>query len=177
MNTDADAARRRNPSVQSGRGVPPLGLFLSVSIRVHPWLKDPIKIMLPTNLQSSIDAMLLSVAPQIATAQALHVSARGRCWQGKLTHTAIPADGALAAPNVDAKPTDQTTSWRDIGIALPSLMEAALSIEAYLGPQGSGYVIHAHVISGGVRYRRAIHSGPETWREQNWTAMKVVNLL
>src|SRR5689334_17422200 len=123
--------------------------------------------MLPTTLQSNIDAMLLSVAPQIATAQTLHLTAHGRCWQGKLTHTAIPADGALTAPNLDAKPTDQPDSWRDLAIALPALMPAALSVEAYIGPQGPGYTIHAHVISGGVRYRRAIHSGPEAWREQN----------
>lgn len=118
--------------------------------------------------------MLLSVAPQIATAQTLHVSAHGRCWQGRITHAVIPADGALAAPNRDAKPTDQTTSWRDLGIALPALMEAALSVEAYVGPQGPGYVIHAQVISGGVRYRRSENFGPETLRTAPFTGVKTV---
>ena len=75
-------------------------------------------------------------------------------------------------PNLLAKPTDQTESWLAFGITLPAFTEAALSVETYTGPSGSGYVIHADVISDGTLYRKSMNSGPEAWRTRDWVLTK-----
>jgi hypothetical protein len=59
---------------------------------------------------------------------------------------------------------------------LPALTEAALTVEIYNGPSGHGYVIHADVISSGVRYRKSTNVGPEIWRTHDWTALKTLNM-
>ena len=128
--------------------------------------------MPPTDLQTKIGALIVNLVPQLAPLQTQHFAARGRFWQGRMTHAVIPADGIASSPNPDARPADETTSRRTLGVSFPAQTEAAFSVEAYVGPQGPGYAIHVHVIASGVRYLRVINSGPETWRTHNWTALK-----
>ena len=60
------------------------------------------------------------------------------------------------------------------GITLPALIEASLSVSAYSGPSGKGYVLHADAISSGTRYRRSENVGPATWLTHGWTSVKQV---
>jgi hypothetical protein len=131
--------------------------------------------LLPQTI-SAIDSLITNLATQLATLQPPYLSAHGRYWQGARTHSIIPLEGVPTAPNLLAKPTDQTESWLTFGIVLPALTEAALTVEIYNGPSGHGYVIHADVISSGVRYRKSTNVGPEIWRTHDWTALKTLNM-
>jgi hypothetical protein len=129
--------------------------------------------LLPSTI-SSIDSLITNVAGQLATLQPAYLSSKGRYWQGARTHNIIPIEGTPTAPNLLAKPTDQTESWAIFGIVLPTLTEAALTVEIYSGPSGHGYVIHADVISSGVRHRKSTNVGPESWRAHDWTSHRTV---
>jgi hypothetical protein len=131
--------------------------------------------LLPQTI-SSIDSLMTNLANQLATLQPAYLASKGRYWQGAPTHAIIPIEGVPTAPNPLTKPTDQTESWLAFGIILPALTEAALTVEIYNGPSGHGYVIHADVISSGVRFRKSTNVGPESWRTHDWAAMKTVNM-
>jgi hypothetical protein len=128
--------------------------------------------LLPATIVS-IDTLITNLANQLATLQPAYLASKARYWQGASTHSIIPIEGVPTAPNLLAKPTDQTESWLTFGIVLPALTEAALSVEIYNGPSGHGYVIHADVISSGVRFRKSTNIGPESWRTHSWLTFKV----
>ena len=129
--------------------------------------------LLPATI-SAIDSLITNLAGQLATLQPAYLASKARYWQGARTQSIIPIEGLPTAPNPLAKPTDQTESWLAFGITLPALAEAALSVETYTGPSGPGYVIHADIISSGVRLRKSTNAGPETHRTRDWTAMKTI---
>ncbi len=128
--------------------------------------------MLSSSTITAIDKLIGDLSPQLAALQSTYRSTKGRYWQGARTHTIIPLEGLPSAPNLSLKPTDQSESWAAFGLTLPALSEAALSIETYSGPSGSGYVIHADVYSEGTLHRKSINVGPEPYRTRDWTPLK-----
>ena len=128
--------------------------------------------MIPTDLQTKLDALLEDMADQIASVQEAYESIYVRYWQGSRRHAVTPSDGATAPPDLTRKPSDQEESWATFGFALPAQTEAALSVDAYQSRAGHGYIINADVIVAGVYYRRAVNHGPEAWREHDWKPFK-----
>lgn len=129
--------------------------------------------MVPLALQTTIDNLIANVITQLATLQPAYRSGRNRYWQGTRTHTIPPSDGIPTAPNRNAKPTDQTETWQTFGIVLPAAMEACLTVSAYQGRAGHGYVIHADVLISGVWHRKSVNVGPESWRTHTWLTAKI----
>lgn len=128
--------------------------------------------MIPTDLQTKLDALLQNVGDQVTSIQEAYKSARQRYWQGVRTHTVTPSDGATTAPDPNRKPSDQAESWASFGLALPAQTEAALSVDVYQTRAGHGYIVNADVIVAGVYYRRAVNHGPEISREHDWKPFK-----
>jgi hypothetical protein len=106
----------------------------------------------------------------ITAKQEYFYQARGLFFQGLLTHTELPKDGAEVPPdNAEAKPHYQNESWLDMG-ELPPAMAAALRCDTYQSPNGAGYVITAEVEIDGTVYEKAINVGCEEYRSFNWRA-------
>src|SRR5204863_1705256 len=135
------------------------------------WITHSID-MIPIDLENKLDALLKDTSDQVATIQDAYFSIHGRYWQGARTHSAIPADGAAATPDLNRKPSDQTETWATFGLTLPAQTEAAFSVDVYQARAGHGYGVNADVIVAGVRYRRAVNHGPESWREHHWKPFK-----
>jgi hypothetical protein len=128
--------------------------------------------MVPLAIQSTIETELAAVLSELALKQTPYFAAHGRYWQGARTHATPPADGIPLAPNLNAKPPDQTASWATLGIALPPLTTAAYTVWAYQSPAGHGYVVHADVLISGVYHRKSVNVGPEAWLTHPWGVLK-----
>ena len=107
-----------------------------------------------------------------AAQNAYAASHGGRYFQGILTPSTPPDDGALTNPDLTKKPTDQIERWIDVftgGNALPNNNWAiSVSIDVYNSPQGWGWVVNLVYTKGGETWARSFNTGPETFREQAW---------
>ena len=116
---------------------------------------------------SLIDQRFASEWSRIAAGQTTYFEARGRFFQGLVTHSEVPA--ADAAPDRAADhPTDQAESWLDMG-GLPPLMRSRLRIDIYEGPRGHGYTVMLEArVADGTAWSRRRNVGAETEREYGW---------
>ena len=67
------------------------------------------------------------------------------------------------------KPSNEKDGWEKVA-APPAGYDSW--VDVYDGPQGVGYVTWYEIKKGKDLYRKAINVGPETWREQDWTAVE-----
>jgi hypothetical protein len=92
--------------------------------------------------------------------QAQFLAANGRCWQGLMTHTVVPADGNEVRPDVgDGKPPDESLPWPAVLGGTPRVQ--AYECHKYDGPQGVGYLIVRHVEINGEHWHTVEDLGPE----------------
>lgn len=66
------------------------------------------------------------------------------------------------------KPSNETDGWEKLDRP-PAGWDSW--VDVYEGPEGTGYVTWYEAKRGKDLYRKAINVGPETWREQDWTAV------
>jgi hypothetical protein len=128
-------------------------------------------------IQAAIDSYwATTLAPKVASVQATYAASHsGRFWQGIITPTTPPDDGALVNPDLGKKPTDQPEDWDDVFTgpnALPTTnWPNSLRIDVYNGPSGQGYVVVGVYTKGGETWGRSINIGPETYRDLPWIAV------
>lgn len=125
-------------------------------------------------LRTRVDAWLADKWPTVVARQQNYFANRGQYWQGLRTHTLYPAhtngaDGDAVPDRLDAGPSDQFSTWRNVfpewdGLPIP----CALQIDTYDGPQGKGWVATIFVRYNGVLYSRSQNVGPESGRTQPW---------
>jgi hypothetical protein len=123
-------------------------------------------------IRSVVETLKDAVGPVLVRRQNHYFEAHGRYWQGILTPSMPPDDGADCAPDWTCKPTDQAESWADrfSGLdALPATMKAQLRVDAYDGPLGTGWSVSLRFQKAGKTYERTWAFGPEArdaaWRE------------
>jgi hypothetical protein len=123
----------------------------------------------PAQIRQQVDDALTAAWAAIQSREDSYATAHsGRYWQGLLSHTAIPADGATATPDVGIRtPTDQPTVW-PVGIRSTAL-PCAIQIDCYDGPQGPGYQATVYVLISGNVWSRTAQVGPETYRVHGWS--------
>ncbi len=99
-------------------------------------------------------------------------------WQGLSTHSSIPAhtnanDNDAVPDRMGNSPSDQI-SWADANfIPQPiTTWPCSLVVNVYDGPSGKGYELTASFDYEGDVWRRVIHTGPESYRQQNWQKME-----
>lgn len=125
-------------------------------------------------IQQQIDQRLSGNWSKIVAAQDSYLAANGHYAQALPAASRRPVDGEEVAPDrLDASPTDQAESWRDLadryGLTIPSTFMSLLRIDVYKGPGGKGYVVHAeHATADGRIFRKSVNVGPETWRDHPW---------
>lgn len=127
-----------------------------------------------TQIQTAVDNYWTTNlrAKFIAVQEAYAASHGGRYFQGILTPTTPPDDGAVVNPDQTKKPTDQVERWLDVftgANALPATnWPVSVSIDVYDGPDGKGWVVNVIYTKGGETWSRSFNTGPETWRERPW---------
>jgi len=96
----------------------------------------------------------------------------GNYFQGIITPTTPPDDGAFTVPDLTKKPTDQAERWQDVftgGNALPATnWPVSIRIDVYDGPRGKGWVLSVTYTKAGETWERAVNVGNETEREFAW---------
>lgn len=130
--------------------------------------------------------------PVIQRVQAKYKASTGRYWQGLLTPSEKPDDGATRDPDLKRRPSDQAESWEDVFKDLDVLpvvrgWPASCEISVYEGPHrtreypdGWGFTVSLIFTKDdavSVRKRQHIRTwnfGPEPWREHAWREDDIV---
>lgn len=119
-------------------------------------------------IRTKVDNWLTARWPTLVNLQETYFTNHGRYFQGLITHTTEPADDIDSPPNrLLVKPTDQIEHWGDF-TTLPATMPAALVIDVYNGPHGSGWQATVFVRVLDNVYMRTQQVGAETWRNSTW---------
>lgn len=128
-------------------------------------------------VQAAVDAFLdARFGAFVATLQRGHKSEYQRYWHGPWTHDAPPDVSTLGSSPGVTRARLGELSWQASGAAfmLPNdgeaPMRARVSMDAYLGPLGDGYVLRAQVADGDAWYETARASGPHAgdWPVGQW---------
>ena len=66
--------------------------------------------------------------------------------------------------------------WTAMGVGAAALASGRAvgvksSVHEYDGPLGRGWELELVLLRNGVTWRKVIHTGPETWRELDWTVV------
>ena len=130
--------------------------------------------MVPLNIQTTIEDQIAALITDLAVVQPAYFSLYGRYWQGKRTHITPPADGTKTRADLDTTPTDQSETWKHMGINLPTDTEASYSVSVYHTRAGHGYIIHADVLISGIHHRKSVNVGPDTSRTHTWQTFKII---
>lgn len=124
------------------------------------------------DIERAIASWLAANEKAVRDVQARYFAARGVHFQGLLTPTTPPDDGAEADADYSRKPQDKAESWADVfrGVeALPAKLPCAIRLDVYGSTVGDGYTLTAAYTKGGRRYERVLlHEGPEKHREHDW---------
>lgn len=110
-------------------------------------------------------------AAKIVAKQNAYLAAHGTYWQGIVTPSEIPDDGATVVQDYTRRPTDHVHRWIDVfaGVdALPDNIPAQIQVDVYGGPLGQGWTLTVRATKNGNLYWKTWAVGPETWREQDW---------
>ena len=97
-------------------------------------------------LLTKVNNALADLANRIENREAIFFANNGRYWQGLLTPRIIPVDGADTAPDLDAKPSNETFDWSAAN--LPATIPVGIAVNAHDGPLGQGFTMIAWVKLG-----------------------------
>lgn len=119
-------------------------------------------------IRTKVDNWLAARWPTLVNLQETYFANHQRYFQGLITHSTEPTDDVDTPPNrLSVRPTDQIERWGDF-TTLPATMPAALVIDVYNGPFGSGWCATVYVRVLGIVYTRTQQVGNETWRNSAW---------
>lgn len=125
--------------------------------------------MTPAEARTKINNWLTARWPTVVARQDAHFALYGRYFQGLITHTALPADGEDALPDLlNRAPHYQTETWLVFNALTALPIPCAVTIDAYHGPQGQGWVATVRGRLNGITWERSQNVGPETWRTESW---------
>lgn len=117
-------------------------------------------------IKALVDQAVLDLWPKVENWQNSFLGGNGRYWQGRRTHSVLPAEGNKTPPDVGTSAPPDCPPWpltfRN------EVYPMALEVHAYRGPQGIGYVVHIGVTAEGETWYRSVQVGPETWRAHDW---------
>jgi hypothetical protein len=116
-------------------------------------------------IRTAVENWRETIGPKLVNRQDDYAANHGgRYWQGILTPSTPPDDGASVTPDWTRHPTDQAEAWIDRfsgANALGSSIPAQIRIDVYDGPLGTGYTVTLIITKGGRTYARTWSVGPE----------------
>ena len=117
-------------------------------------------------VRTAVDTKLASLWGNVQTRQANYFATHGRYWQGIITTDVDKLPDNLASgnvlemtPDLTRRPSDQATSWVDVGLVSGNL-PMAIQIDVYQAPSGYGYIATVYVQYRGTIYFRSASVGP-----------------
>lgn len=120
-------------------------------------------------IKDAVDTKLATLWGAVQNKEDTYFTANSRYWQGKRTHSVIPADGVETLPDIGTDaPAYQGSPYPTAirNVAMPM----ALEIHQYRTPVGEfGYQAFVYVTVLGETWARSAQVGPETWRAFAWT--------
>ena len=120
----------------------------------------------------NIEQKLQDIWTVIQQRQAAFITNHGRYFQGLVTHTVTPQDGAeTTGDRLNTHPHYQPETWAQVFPQLPALpLPISVTVDQYETPAGElGYVATVRANLGGQEWARAQQLGPESWRQYGWT--------
>lgn len=114
--------------------------------------------------------------PAMVSRQNSYFAANGRYWQGRRTHTVIPADGAAVVPDrASSRPSDSIGSWSD-RLTMPA-MRCAVQCDVHDGPAGKSYSMRLSVRVAGQLWAARVRPGVGDAMvvTRDWIEAKLVN--
>lgn len=125
--------------------------------------------MTDAEIKAKVDTFLTTMWNTIKNREATYLANNGKYWQGKWSHSGIPAEGNDVAPDRTAtdRPTDIVEKWTDI-FTVPATMPCSVKVDVYNGPLGIGFVGTVQVSILGDVWERSQTFGPEDWKTQGW---------
>jgi hypothetical protein len=125
--------------------------------------------------KNKVDGWVGARMPAFQDTQEAWKLANGEYFQGLITHSSHPSDGADVAPDqLDSHPTDRPADWNafldsaQVPINIPPSMPAALIFNVYEGPGGWGWECRTEFDYSGLRYSKVWNTGPESGRNMDW---------
>lgn len=117
-------------------------------------------------ITDAVDSKLATLWTAIQNRQDTFFATNNRFWEGRRSHSVIPADGTETLPDIGTSANTGSTAWPTAirNTALPM----ALEVTAYDGPNGKGYVATVTVTVAGQTWQRSAQVGGETWRAEGW---------
>jgi hypothetical protein len=122
-------------------------------------------------LLEEIGTELDSLYDQFEPLQQTYISSNERYFQGLQTPATVPEDGNTIAPDMSLHPSDQVADWTAFGATLPAAMNFSITLNAYYGLQGKGWVAIATVVEDDKTWVKCKGFGPED-RTQDWREIK-----
>ena len=121
-------------------------------------------------ITDAVDARVAELMDFIATTQEANKQG-GKYVQLDWSHATDPEDGVpKQADKLDKKLPGKAKTWTDFGYPITDPVANAC-VHEYVGPQGSGWVLHLSMKSGGKQYVKSIGHGPEN-RDSDWAEVK-----
>ena len=125
-------------------------------------------------LLTKVNNALSDLAARVENRESIYFAQRGHYFQGLLTPSEIPIDGADTTPELTLKPTDQIENW--MAANLPASLPFAIRIDTHSGPLGQGYTESAWVkLSNGEIWMRSRGVGAYGVTTQGWDHVIVVD--
>jgi hypothetical protein len=121
-------------------------------------------------LLGEIDDRLALLLPLIEAGQEGYISQNGIYFQGPVTHSAVPADGAEAAPDrLEYHLSDQVATWLDVaGGRFPATTMSAIEVHQSVGPDGPGWRAIVRTRIAGRLYQRVVGYGADMRLTRGW---------
>lgn len=135
-------------------------------------------------VKNTIDTYLTQFWPLILANQEAFLEPR--FFQGLELLNPLPlydatTNGAKKSTLLDTKPSDRDVTWNEFnipGFNKNTLFPCGIQCDEYLGPDGKGWqVLLSFNYDTGAEvqlWAKVKQSGPETWREHDWTQVEVL---
>jgi hypothetical protein len=126
-------------------------------------------------IKAAVETLKDTIGPVLVRRQNHYFSQHGKYWQGILTPSTPPDDGASVVADYTRKPTDQSESWADRfsgADSLPATLKAQIRVDTYDGPSGKGWTVTLRITKSGKTYARTWNFGPED-RDTSWADVTV----
>jgi len=122
-------------------------------------------------IKATIDNFWTNNSAKFVNRQNDYFALHGHYWQGIVTPTTRPDNGATVPADYTKRPTDHADTWamRFSGAyVLPNSLPCQISVDVYDGPLGKGWTVSVYFTKDATLYWKTWNYGPETGRQHDW---------
>jgi hypothetical protein len=123
------------------------------------------------DIKNAVDTFVADNKDKLKNRQDQFKAKHGRFWQGPMTHTVTPDDGAVTAPDLTIKANGYISTWGHVlkgANAWPAIWPCACVVNVYVSPLGHGWTLTTLVTKNGKTHARVRDFGPANG-DANWS--------